>query len=65
MGDPLVSMVDSMGDPGASLGDPWAPRGDPGASKGGLWASTGGPGEGFLEKALKLLWKAKVSFVRP
>ena len=65
MGDPFVSMGNSTGDPGTSLGESWALGGDPGAP--GVAYRYPWVDLGFfcLEEVLKWPWKARVFSLRP
>ena len=65
MGDPFVSMGNSTGDPGTSLGESWVLGGDPGV-QGYLIGIHGWTlGFFFLEEVLKWPWKARVFSLSP
>ena len=64
MGDPFVSMGNSTGDPGTSLGESWVLGGDPGV-QGYLIGIHGWTLFFFLEEVLKWPWKARVFSLRP
>ena len=64
MGDPFVSMGNSTGDPGTSLGESWVLGGDPGV-QGYLIGIHGWTLGFFLEEVLKWPWKARVFSLRP
>ena len=65
MGDPFVSMGNSTGDPGTSLGESWVLGGDPGVQ--GYLIGIHGWILFFLggEEVLKWPWKAGVFSLRP
>ena len=65
MGDPFVSMGNSTGHPGTSLGESWVLGGDPGVQ--GYLIGIHGWILGFfsLEEVLKWPWKARVFSLRP